>query len=501
MSSNQITLPVGFILRGPQGERYTVERLLGKGGFGAVYLVQEKARGLRFALKEVIHPTYQEWNHFLFEWEVLKKVKHDALPRVYQIFKYEKLRRVYILMQYIEGHNLEVLRGEQPERRFTLPHAMTMMNPIAAAISYLHAQEPPIIHRDVKPANIIVPADADKAVLVDLGLAKVYVPDGTTTTIRQGTPAYAAPEQYGTGTNPRTDLYGLGATMYTLLTGVVPHDVLKRLAGGKGNEPLKPAHQLVPTIPTTVSEAINRAMHLNSEERFASVDEFWQTIQQGAMEKKASSLEVSLINTTKQPVVQSAPSIADTSIFGPTIKLKSPRKRVLTALLLMLLLFVLGGGGLFSYAQAYSIFSSSKASHTPISLRSTTPTAPAADMGDTTEPESPYPALTTNYTGTIDDMTAGTETDLALIKIQQNQQHISGLFLGLGLAGSFNGTITRSGHMQFTVKIYGGNTTLAFDGNVRSGGIIAGSYKVINRSGQATGELGTWTAKPGPPQR
>jgi len=101
--------------------------------------------------------------------------------------------------------------------------------PIMNAVSYLHNQQPPIIHRDIKPANIVVPPSGNEEVLVDFGIAKEFNPDSTTTAVRHVSPGYAAPEQYGLGTNTRTDIYGLGATIYTLLTGVVPADSFYRI--------------------------------------------------------------------------------------------------------------------------------------------------------------------------------------------------------------------------------------------------------------------------------
>ena len=115
------------------------------------------------------------------------------------------------------------------------------------AVSYLHKQNPPIIHRDIKPANIIAPTSGDEAVLVDFGIAKVFDPESTTTAVRHASPGYGAPEQYATGTNTRTDIYGLGATIYALLTGVVPADAFFRTTqqGSKGTDPLEPISRRV----------------------------------------------------------------------------------------------------------------------------------------------------------------------------------------------------------------------------------------------------------------
>ena len=121
MLQEQMVLPVGATIQHPDGGRYIIESLLGKGGFGAVYLVRDRlVKEQQFALKEVIDPNSQDRERFIFEAEVLKRLNHRALPHVYKVFEYEKLKRVYMLMDYIEGQNLDILRLEQPERCFSL---------------------------------------------------------------------------------------------------------------------------------------------------------------------------------------------------------------------------------------------------------------------------------------------------------------------------------------------------------------------------------------------
>src|SRR5450755_112621 len=213
MQQDQFILPQGITVRDPHGNRYLIEGLLGKGEFGAVYLVRERDNAHRlFALKEVINPDKGDRERFAFEGEVLKRLHHRALPRVYHVFENDKLKRVYLLMDFIDGLNLEVLQGQQTERRFTLPFVMKLMVPIVDALWYLHSQNPSIVHRDIKPANIIVPVGRGEPMLADFGSAKEYRPGEGTTMLSRRSAGYAALEQYRGGTSPATDIYGLGAT-------------------------------------------------------------------------------------------------------------------------------------------------------------------------------------------------------------------------------------------------------------------------------------------------
>ena len=236
MQQESFILPEKAIVRDPQGNGYVIESMLGKGEFGAVYLVRERGKTHNlFALKEVVNPDKNERERFAFEGEVLKRLNHKALPRVHRVFENDKLKRVYLLMDYIHGQNLEELREKQSGKCFPLPLVLVLMAPIVDALMYLHAQDPPIVHRDIKPANIIIPTGGGEAILADFGSAKEYVPGSTTAVVGHRSPGYAALEQYKTGTNTTTDIYGLGATLYVLLTGTAPIDALSRVLGSVSN--------------------------------------------------------------------------------------------------------------------------------------------------------------------------------------------------------------------------------------------------------------------------
>src|SRR6266566_2605007 len=298
MQQEQTTLPVGATIRSPYGDRYIIEGFLGMGGFGAVYLVRDRrVKQHLFALKEVIDPKKRDRERFIFEAEILKRLDHRALPHVYQVFEDSKLKRVYMLMDYIEGRDLEALRKEQPDERISLPLVLTLMAPIVDALVYLHHQDPPIVHRDIKPENIIVPARGDEAVLVDFSIAKEYVEERTTTVIRHGSPGYAALEQYGSGTTPQTDIYGLAATIYTLLTGSIPPDAITRAIGRKGFDPLEPANLITPDVPWAIAMAIERAMSISSNDRFATVEEFWQELKIHFTQQQVDVLDKASPNT------------------------------------------------------------------------------------------------------------------------------------------------------------------------------------------------------------
>lgn len=492
-------LPSGFIVRDPFGGRYVVEGLLGRGGFSAVYLVRDRQHEHKtFALKEIVDPSSRERERFLFEWEVLKRLHHRSLPQVYHVFENASLKRIFILMGYIEGYDLEFLRKEFPDKRFSLPLVLALLDPVVDAITYLHNQNPPIVHRDIKPANIVVPIGGSVAVLVDFSIAKEYVPNGTTTAIRHGSPGYAAPEQYTTGTNPRTDIYGLGATIYTLLTGIIPLDAITRLTSYRPGDPLKPVHELVPTIPLGVSQAVARAMHPNSDERFATIDAFWQEICLRSNEKKASSSEITSLSMPQHAEVSirtfEDPS-TDVSREGRAIS-PIPRRASPWQVfgVILALFFILGGTPL-----AFMLLHNRAAPSIPHPVTSPTTVATGQATALPTHPAlSPiYPALNPAYLGQVSDFMTKKSTNMYLTNVQENPRTggISGAFQGLGMTGPFNGTVTKAGHVDFTVTIYGGSSTLVFDGDIQISGPMAGSFQA-DTNGQRTGEWGMWTANP-----
>ena len=272
-------LQVGTVIRG----RYVVEDVLGKRSFGAVYLVRDlRNKQKLFVLKEVPKPGWKERFQFASDSMVFRRPDHMALPHVYQVFNDSKRDRAFMLMDYIEGPNLETLRLGQPEQRFPLLQVMSLIAPIVDAVTHLHTQRHPIIHGDIKPSNIIMRKDGATAVLVGFSLVKEAVTNRTLTFDRYHAPGYKAPEQYSGVTDPRTDIYALGAVLYTLLTGTVPAGALYRVRhlSEKKRDPLFLMDKIAPDIPTSITSAIHCAMSIHRSDRFATVEQFWNALWQ-----------------------------------------------------------------------------------------------------------------------------------------------------------------------------------------------------------------------------
>ncbi|HSQ17203.1 MAG TPA: protein kinase [Anaerolineales bacterium] len=323
--------------------RYRIVKLLGEGGFGAVYRAWDVSLKKAVALKENLDISPEAQRQFEREATVLAGLTHTNLPRVTDHFVIPGQGQ-YLVMDFVEGMDLATL--VQSQGAVTPAQAIPWMLQIAGALEYLHAQPSPIIHRDIKPANIRIRLDGS-AVLGDFGLVKVY--DArlrTTIGARAVTPGYAPPEQYGQGTtDPRTDLYALGATLYTLLTGSEPPESVQRMAG----TPLTPPHQLNAQIPVATGRVIERAMALQPNQRYQTVTEFKNAL----LATVSQPIPVQPVSGSYPGAVQYSP-LAPPSIATPLVNPPSGPVRgrsagwmlwVLIPFALLGLLALLGGGG------------------------------------------------------------------------------------------------------------------------------------------------------------
>lgn len=248
--------------------RYRVVKLLGKGGFGAVYRVWDISLSRPCALKENLDTSPEAQRQFLREATVLANLSHPNLPRVTDHFIVPGQGQ-YLVMDFIDGEDLDSL--VQRQGAVGTEQAIAWISQVADALTYLHHRNPPVLHRDIKPTNIRITPEG-QAILVDFGLVKVYDPHlRTTQGARAITPGYSPPEQYGQGnTDARSDIYALGATLYHLLTAQHPQESLQRL----GTDRLPPAHQVNARIPPVIGQVIQRSLELNPAQRFPSAAEF-----------------------------------------------------------------------------------------------------------------------------------------------------------------------------------------------------------------------------------
>lgn len=310
------TIPSGTILHG----HYRIERVLGSGGFGHVYLGLDLNTNQQFALKEYLVTGASAQEQLQHEATVLSQLRHPNLPAFQDAFI--EHGRYYVVLNYIEGHDLTDLIRMARQKNEVVPirQIMSWILAICDAVYFLHNQRPPIIHRDIKPDNIRIMSNGT-AILVDLGNAKAAA-DGARTLFfirHQGTPGYAPPEQYpgGSGTDTRSDIYALAGTLYFALTAQEPYSVStrnqhiqqgrpdlptlqERLANNPPeadpdsnpvrqfrlgvNKPARPAPrhsrhiaqlgQMPPELLNQLNYVIHRAMAMKQRDRYPSVADF-----------------------------------------------------------------------------------------------------------------------------------------------------------------------------------------------------------------------------------
>lgn len=263
-----MTLLQGQILN----NRYKIVKQIGQGGFGAVYSALDTRMDFICVIKEN-HETSPEASHqFIREAQILFKLKHPGLPLVHDYFEVTG-SGLYLVMELVEGQNL----SEIVSNRGTIQEdeALKYIIQVCEALEYLHHQNPPVIHRDIKPHNIIITPEG-KAVLVDFGVAKAYQANQKTTLgARAATPGFSPPEQYLlTGTDVRSDIYSLGATLYNLLTGQIPPESVARLMHKK--LPLILLYQ--PEVSWEIIDVVNKAMAIQPHERYDSIIEFQKAL-------------------------------------------------------------------------------------------------------------------------------------------------------------------------------------------------------------------------------
>ena len=342
-----MTLATGTVLI----NRYRIVRLVGQGGFGAVYRAWDINVSQPVALKENNDGGVESQRQFEREAKLLAGLRHANLPRVSDHFVLPGQGQ-YLVMDFIEGQSLGAMLAE---RGGPLAEAEVLpwIRQVCDALEYLHSRTPPVIHRDIKPDNIIIGPDG-RAVLVDFGISKEFAPGkGTTVGAKAVTPGYSPPEQYASGkTDARSDVYALGATLYTLLTGQVPPEGPNLSSGAAV---LSPPRQLNRAVSDNVSAAIEAAMATTISRRLGSAGSFAQALAGG----------------TRVVTPQSTASRAAAPANPP-----ARRRSCLWPLLLLLLLAAGGGAAWLALGQPnpLAMFAAPTEPATP-GLAPATPTA------------------------------------------------------------------------------------------------------------------------------
>jgi len=262
-------LVTGTILQ----NRYRVVGKLGQGGMGTVYEAFDQRLHAAVALKEAVIINEHLQKQFEREALLLAQLNHPALTKVYDYFSENE--KQYLVMEFVPGEDLwtTILKQRTP---FPVDEVLRWTDQLLDALDYLHSQNPPIIHRDIKPHNLKL-TNRGQIKLLDFGLAK-----GATGSLSQASAAqsvfgytlsYAALEQIqGTGTDPRSDLYSLAATLYHFVTASVPPDALTRITeiANERPDPLRTANAYNPQISPALATLLTQAMSHNRDKRPAS---------------------------------------------------------------------------------------------------------------------------------------------------------------------------------------------------------------------------------------
>lgn len=247
---------IGTVIDG----KYEVLREIGRGGMSVVYLAMDTHLNKQWAVKEIRKKGSGKndeivVNSLLAEANMMKRLDHPSLPRIVDII--DNGVTIYVVMDYIEGESLDKILNEygaQSEER-----VIGWAKQLCDALGYLHSQKPPIIYRDMKPANVMLKPEGNIKI-IDFGIAREYKEQNLADTTVLGTKGYAPPEQYSGQTDARSDIFALGMTMHHLLTGIDP----------RNGEPYAPVRQWNPELSEGIELIIDRCVEPAAENRYQS---------------------------------------------------------------------------------------------------------------------------------------------------------------------------------------------------------------------------------------
>ena len=279
-------LEAGALLQG----RYRIISQIGKGGMGTVYVARDENLGITIAVKQNFFEDDRLIEAFKREARLLASLRHTALPQVKDYFVDSTGQ--YLIMEYISGDDLGTILEKRRHKMapigevkpFEVDDVVRWAEQLLDALDYLHTRAESVVHRDIKPQNLKL-AERSQIILLDFGLAKgnpLWMTRVTSSGSLYGyTPNYAPIEQIrGVGTDPRSDLYALGATLYHMVTGSPPLDAATRADAFLGGEPdpLRPANELNGRVPNGLSVVLKKAMEPHRNNRYPSASEMLKAL-------------------------------------------------------------------------------------------------------------------------------------------------------------------------------------------------------------------------------
>lgn len=347
--------------------QYRVIETVGKGGMGVVYRASHRFLEVDVAIKEMHLPgagvQTAAVEQFKKEAQLLSKLKHPNLVRVTDCF--EDGGHMYLVMDFVRGRSLDAMVNQATDF-LDVPRVLRWIYAVCDVLSWLHDRNPPLVYRDLKPSNIMLDED-DHLWLVDFGIVRALGAGDATSTILAWTPGYAPLEQYGRfGTTPATDVYALGATLYTLLTRVVPPASVELQSG---DVVLQTPSGINPAVSPALEVAILKMMALRKQDRFQTVAEARQALEAAAVAGPDGAVTVPPARATTGKGVAAAASMSaaprSADSITPTMLLErleskqsaAPARRGSRTFLTVLLLAVLLG-----LAGAWSVLGTTKGS-------------------------------------------------------------------------------------------------------------------------------------------
>jgi len=279
--------------------RYEIVRRIGGGGMGAVYLAKDRNLGdAPRAVKEMIEAHIDETQHekaindFKRESVILSELEHASIPTIYDYFYDDNAGRFYLVMKYISGGDIASRLRNAQTGRIDEKTVTDWATQVADVLDYLHNHNPPIIYRDLKPANLMIDGNSGRVMLIDFGIARTVAKQEKGVTA-VGTMGYAPPELFSGKVEPRSDIYSLGATMFHLLTGSDPQDnPLLIFDFAKNPRP----RQINPTISSEMERILMRSVEYKPEDRFRSAAEMRAMLSMHAEKLRAGEVTYGVVS-------------------------------------------------------------------------------------------------------------------------------------------------------------------------------------------------------------